>query len=196
MKTSELIKKEALYLFALNGYDSTSLNDIANRVGIKKASIYAHYAKKEDLYIEIFNDEFNRYADFLEKCMSLKGDESVTERLYLIFKANVEYYNKNKSSGRLLNRFTFHPSVSLRELVIRQGAIIDTNMNLNGKLAKVFEEGVKRGEIIGTGISDLVSSFYWFCRLVILKMCMKEGEYSIDDVEKEWRFYFKGIQNT
>ena len=43
MSTKEKILDAALTLFAENGYDGTSVEQIANIVGIKAPSLYKHY---------------------------------------------------------------------------------------------------------------------------------------------------------
>lgn len=43
MTTKERILDEALTLFSQNGYDGTSVDHIAERVGIKAPSLYKHY---------------------------------------------------------------------------------------------------------------------------------------------------------
>ena len=37
------------------GYDSVSLREIAEEVGIQKSSIYSHYSSKEAILMDIFN---------------------------------------------------------------------------------------------------------------------------------------------
>ena len=49
MSTKEKILDAALTLFAENGYDGTSVEQIANIVGIKAPSLYKHYKGKEDI---------------------------------------------------------------------------------------------------------------------------------------------------
>ena len=49
MSTKEKILDAALTLFAENGYDGTSVEQIANVVGIKAPSLYKHYKGKEDI---------------------------------------------------------------------------------------------------------------------------------------------------
>jgi TetR/AcrR family transcriptional regulator, cholesterol catabolism regulator len=46
------LTREAARLFAQKGYHGTSIGDIADALGIQKASLYAHIASKEDLLYE------------------------------------------------------------------------------------------------------------------------------------------------
>ena len=54
MNTKEKIFDVALDLFSKKGYDSVSLREIAEEVGIKKSSIYSHYPSKESILMDIF----------------------------------------------------------------------------------------------------------------------------------------------
>ena len=49
MSTKEKILETALTLFAQNGYDGTSVEQIAQDVGIKAPSLYKHFKGKEDI---------------------------------------------------------------------------------------------------------------------------------------------------
>lgn len=49
MSTKEKISEEALALFSQNGYDGTSVEQIAEKVGIKAPSLYKHFKGKEDI---------------------------------------------------------------------------------------------------------------------------------------------------
>lgn len=46
---------KAIELFALYGYENTSISDIASAAGIKEGAFYTHFAGKEDLLHEIYN---------------------------------------------------------------------------------------------------------------------------------------------
>jgi AcrR family transcriptional regulator len=51
--TRERILDIALELFADQGYDKTSLRDIAERLGTTKAALYYHFERKEDILMEL-----------------------------------------------------------------------------------------------------------------------------------------------
>lgn len=53
MSTRERILDIALELFADQGYERTSLRQIAERLGFSKAAIYYHFASKEDILMAL-----------------------------------------------------------------------------------------------------------------------------------------------
>ncbi|MCZ3367005.1 MULTISPECIES: TetR/AcrR family transcriptional regulator [Methanobacterium] len=52
--TKERIFESAIDLFAQKGFDATSMREIAEAVGIKKASLYSHYKSKNEIMDNIF----------------------------------------------------------------------------------------------------------------------------------------------
>ena len=63
MSTKEKILDAALTLFAENGYDGTSVEQIANKVGIKAPSLYKHYKGKEDILNALIDSAEVRYEE-------------------------------------------------------------------------------------------------------------------------------------
>lgn len=63
MSTKEKILNAALTLFAENGYDGTSVEQIANIVGIKAPSLYKHYKGKEDILNALIDSAEARYEE-------------------------------------------------------------------------------------------------------------------------------------
>lgn len=51
--TASRLQDAALARFALQGFDATSMAEIAADVGIKKPSIYAHFRNKDALYLSL-----------------------------------------------------------------------------------------------------------------------------------------------
>ncbi|WP_329421585.1 TetR/AcrR family transcriptional regulator [Streptomyces sp. NBC_01268] len=54
--TRQRIQDVALELFAEQGYEKTSLREIAERLDVTKAALYYHFKTKEDILISIFED--------------------------------------------------------------------------------------------------------------------------------------------
>lgn len=63
MSTREKILDAALTLFAENGYDGTSVEQIANIVGIKAPSLYKHFKGKEDILNALIDSAEARYEE-------------------------------------------------------------------------------------------------------------------------------------
>jgi AcrR family transcriptional regulator len=63
MSTKEKILDAALTLFAENGYDGTSVEQIANIVEIKAPSLYKHYKGKEDILNALIDSAEARYEE-------------------------------------------------------------------------------------------------------------------------------------
>jgi AcrR family transcriptional regulator len=58
--TRARIQQVALELFAEQGYERTSLREIAERLGVTKAALYYHFKSKEDIVRSFTEDHFGR----------------------------------------------------------------------------------------------------------------------------------------
>jgi AcrR family transcriptional regulator len=58
--TRARIQQVALELFAEQGYEATSLREIAERLGVTKAALYYHFKSKEDIVHSFTEDYFTR----------------------------------------------------------------------------------------------------------------------------------------
>lgn len=83
--TANRIKAVALSHFARYGYEGTSLANIAQDVGIKKPSIYAHFKGKEELY-------------FI--CL-----EAALQKDLQCFKDDIEQFSESSTEALLVNLF-------------------------------------------------------------------------------------------
>jgi AcrR family transcriptional regulator len=62
--TRERIQAVALELFAEQGYEKTSLREIAERLGVTKAALYYHFKSKEDI-VRSFTEDYVTELDGL-----------------------------------------------------------------------------------------------------------------------------------
>jgi len=64
--TRQRIQDVALELFAEQGYEKTSLREIAERLGVTKAALYYHFKTKEEILVSIFDDRTQPILDLIE----------------------------------------------------------------------------------------------------------------------------------
>lgn len=63
--TRESIRTVALELFAEQGYDGTSLREIAERLGVTKAAVYYHFKTKEEILGSLVEDFLAQVDDII-----------------------------------------------------------------------------------------------------------------------------------
>ncbi|MGV9425919.1 TetR/AcrR family transcriptional regulator [Streptomyces sp. NPDC003656] len=64
-ETRAAIRRVALELFTASGYEATSMREIAEALGIKKASLYYHFAGKEDIVRSLFDQRGSEAEELL-----------------------------------------------------------------------------------------------------------------------------------
>lgn len=78
--TRQRIQDVALELFAEQGYEKTSLREIAERLDVTKAALYYHFKTKEDILIGLFQDlrrpidELIEWADAQPRTLDTKRE--------------------------------------------------------------------------------------------------------------------------
>jgi len=75
--TRERILDVALELFNEQGYDKTSLRQIAERLGVTKAALYYHFERKEDIFLELHLRLHRLGGSVLDELDGLGPDEIV-----------------------------------------------------------------------------------------------------------------------
>lgn len=138
-----LIKQAALKLFAIEGFQNTSISMIAHSAGISKGLIYNYFESKEALIKEIIYEGMDAFLNAFDtdKDGILTGDElkSIIEESAKILKGNVNYY-------RLY--FTIFLQPSVYELVKdRFWEIIDPTMQM---IKKYFEKRGSKEPMVDT----------------------------------------------
>jgi AcrR family transcriptional regulator len=64
--TRSRLREVALQLFAEQGYEKTSLREIAERLGVTKAALYYYYPSKEDIVRSLVEDYMGQMDELIE----------------------------------------------------------------------------------------------------------------------------------
>ncbi|MBI5028949.1 MAG: TetR/AcrR family transcriptional regulator [Chloroflexi bacterium] len=78
-KMDQKIFAEAVRIFREKGYHATSMQNIADAVGLQKGSLYHYISSKEELLFKIFERSSGALTQQLEEIVA--SDESPTEKL-------------------------------------------------------------------------------------------------------------------
>ena len=89
MNKMEEVKSAALSLFALKGFTATSMQDIADAVGLNKASLYFYVKSKKELYLLVVEDQFSYIKEELRKVFESFSDEPIEVLLFQAFQTIV-----------------------------------------------------------------------------------------------------------
>lgn len=73
-KRRDLILKVAAQLFAENGFDSVSINEIGIAAGITGPAIYRYFASKEALLVSVYQRLYERFSDGIGVILSEEAE--------------------------------------------------------------------------------------------------------------------------
>ncbi|WUO22787.1 TetR/AcrR family transcriptional regulator [Streptomyces sp. NBC_00287] len=107
--TRQRIQDVALELFAEQGYEKTSLREIAERLDVTKAALYYHFKTKEEILVSIYDDLTQPILDLIEWG---KGQPHTLETKQEI----VRRYNDALTDAAPLFRFMQENQATVREL--------------------------------------------------------------------------------
>jgi AcrR family transcriptional regulator len=98
----EEILDEATQLFAERGYEGTSMADLAEKVGLRKASLFHHFASKEVLYAAVLERLITGVAEVIGQAAVAPG--SFRERVDSLTDAITGVLGEQPYAARLLIR--------------------------------------------------------------------------------------------
>ncbi|MET3696533.1 TetR family transcriptional regulator [Bacillus oleivorans] len=107
-KSQEAIKKALIELMAEKGFDSITIQDIADRANVNRGTIYLHYLDKFDLLDKIMEEHIINMRNFCESATEMDFIESTVhcmeyfESNYLFFSTMLASEGARYFRGRFL----------------------------------------------------------------------------------------------
>jgi AcrR family transcriptional regulator len=141
--TAKRIQDAALILFAEKGYDATTLADIAGEIGIKKPSIYAHYASKMDLFSSLVEEAKTDYRECWQQGIVATAHLPADQHLYELFCTVSQYFVADKVKMAFWIRLWMFPPENCPTDIFP--SLKKLNKHFVDKIAAIFEEGMEAG---------------------------------------------------
>jgi AcrR family transcriptional regulator len=130
--------RAAARLFSERGYHGTSMQHLADALGLLRGSLYAHIGSKEELLFDVVDEGAERFLERGRRAAS--APESASERLTFFLVAHVETAIEHLDASTVfLNEWRYLSDE--RRAVIRQKR--DTYEAI---VRSILSEGISRGE--------------------------------------------------
>ena len=169
----ELLEVAAEFFYEY-GYDATSVQDIAQRLGMLKGSLYYYINTKEDLLYEVISDVFQRGRANLAALIERPGNP--VQRLYGVIVGQIVYAAENPIASAVF----LHEMKALSEE--RKHAIVGDEIAYGTTFVDLIKQGQRAGlireEIDPTMASlSIIGAMNW-----VYRWFRPDGEYSAEQV--------------
>ncbi|TCZ78855.1 TetR/AcrR family transcriptional regulator [Paenibacillus albiflavus] len=189
--TAKRIKDVALKHFAAYGYSGSSLAHIAEEVGIKKPSLYAHFKGKDDLFLRVLQDAFNEESTLLEQYLTKETNDTLHDRLYqflVYYEARYEQNERNK----FMMRMSFFPPPALYDNVMEYVyAHLD---RLEDHLVALFTELSGTGKPYSFDPRQMAKAYLCLLDGVCVERLYGGADRFKQRLEASWNLYWLGLQ--
>jgi AcrR family transcriptional regulator len=146
MVTKEIMQKKrrsqlieaACQCIIEKGYHKLTLQDITDRLGLSKGSLYYHFETKEDLLLTVLDHLIHSWDEVIEK--KLKGAERAEEKLSILLEAGFEIGRDGVSYQILVN---FWGETDHNQTFRETNA--DFYARYRQQIITIIEEGIQEG---------------------------------------------------
>lgn len=195
-KKRATILEGALHCFTEKGFRATTVDDIVRHLGISKGAIYSYFASKEEMYIQMADDNMNHMVENIGG--HLKSIPSAVAQLRYLFDRL-----RKQPLNALRNWLSFHLEFML--YAARQPEYIEQVDQHSGKallfIQEIMEAGVQTGEFRSDLNNANAARLFWSVRDGLALQFMLSGEKTnykliIDEMETMvFRYILSDINN-
>ncbi len=181
--TREEIKESAKKMFLEYGYEATSLSALAKSVGIRKASIYSHFASKKDIFLEVFKNAHDTLKDGVEQIYRDCDLEPIDILREIFF-----YYCSSDNIN--LFRFGLQPLPEFQE---ESKKIFKAYEDWSRSILLELIQKVKGNSVRTETIEEYIDAFVFLNNGIMMKVSNYEEEEYKKKVEVAWNAFLKII---
>jgi TetR/AcrR family transcriptional regulator len=134
------VLRAARELFAAHGFDGVSMQDIATRAGVSKATIFHHYANKEALHLAVLRDCVGTRSVSVEALIA--SPAPFEQRFLLLMQGEIADMLADEAATRLVVREVSHGDPLRAQDIARQIFSEDVKARI-----AFFADAKARGEL-------------------------------------------------
>ncbi|MEK4509846.1 TetR/AcrR family transcriptional regulator [Paenibacillus sp. FSL K6-2524] len=190
MKSKE-IKDIALTCFTTHGYEGASLSQIAEKVGMRKQSLYAHFKGKDDLFLQVLQDaketEITSKLKYLSKVDTQNPKADLLGYLQLV----IDLFQKNEQLKFWL-RISFFPPPHLAAAIDEE--VIDTENKIQTVLERKFQDWID-AKVIKEDVASIPTlAFSGVVDSIMLELVYGNNEIRLNEkLNASWTVFWRGI---
>jgi AcrR family transcriptional regulator len=154
---AERILEAADELFSARGISGVSVRDVAERAGVKKASVFYHYKSKDDLFERVLDRYYAAHARVLEAAEA-GGDPS--ERLHRFIDAYLDFIEDHHRYVRLVQMEITSGSAHLSQIARGLGLLHERVQAILGGL--VPDSGPLAARQFFVSFAGIVNNYYLY----------------------------------
>jgi AcrR family transcriptional regulator len=148
----DAVLRTAIDLFIRQGYDATSVSDLARELGLTKSAVYHHFASKEELLAAALDEALAGLDAVVAEAVATDDGRSAAERLRVTVESAVRLLAAHRPAVTLLLRVRGNSALEQQALV-RRRHIDDELATL---VARAQAEGAVRADLPPEVASRLV----------------------------------------
>lgn len=137
------ILKAARRLFFDRGFKAVTVDDIAEKAGVSKGSIYLCFESKEEIYAQILISDNLTLNDIIKNFSLIEA--SASQLLKEFARIYVNYFLNDKELFRILMSFMMQPKEMHLTATQTKELIRTTNDNIE-VISRILQKGVDSGE--------------------------------------------------
>ena len=101
MATKKDITEAAFYLFAAKGFHETSMEDLAEALGIKKQSLYSHFKSKTEIIMSVMQIQAEKIKAELDHLIRTHCTQPIEQLLKFFFYPDVRIFRPPGNAAAL-----------------------------------------------------------------------------------------------
>lgn len=181
-KTKQAIVETAISLFSENGYENTSIEQIAKMAGIGKGTVYGYFQTKKDIIKGFCEYELEQIHKELVK--QSNQDAPVLEQMLTIYMTEFNHVTQNREFGRIFMREALFPMDSDQQ---ENREIDDKYFQM---LFPILEKGQQRGEL-RKDVELLYITAHFYSLYTIIMSAWYSGRIVTEEIESAMEALFR-----